>query len=80
MKMPEVEVYTPERVAEFLLNNACTKEEWDAAEVEIEKLGLDPKKIAYTDPDGRSKLLSDADWDKRTEQARRALPVKRLSA
>jgi hypothetical protein len=28
---PQIEVYTLERIAEFLLNNAVTAEEWDAA-------------------------------------------------
>lgn len=43
----EVEVYTPKRSAEFLLNNAVTAAEYDAALVEVQSLGLDPATIPH---------------------------------
>jgi AbrB family looped-hinge helix DNA binding protein len=40
-----VEIYTPERKAEFLLNNAITPEDYAWAVKEVKKLGVDPQKI-----------------------------------
>jgi len=40
-----VEIYTPERKAEFLLANAVDAEDRKAAEREVRKLGLDPAKL-----------------------------------
>jgi AbrB family looped-hinge helix DNA binding protein len=37
----EIEIYTPERMAEFALNNAITAEEYDAAVAEARAAGLD---------------------------------------
>lgn len=51
-----VEIYTPERKAEFLLNNAVTKEDYDAACEAVRELGLDPAKVPFTDPDVRDSL------------------------
>lgn len=51
-----VEIYTPERKAEFLLNNAVTKEDYDAACEAVRELGLDPAKVPYTDPGMRDSL------------------------
>jgi AbrB family looped-hinge helix DNA binding protein len=45
-----VEIYTPERKAEFLLNNAITREEYTAAVKEVQKMGLDPTKIPHKRP------------------------------
>ena len=45
-----VEIYTPERKAEFLLNNAITSEEYSAAVREVQKMGLDPTKIPHKRP------------------------------
>jgi len=42
-----VEIYTPERKAEFLLNNAVTHEDYEAAIEETRKMGLDPKTIPH---------------------------------
>ena len=42
-----VEVYTPERKAEFLLANAVDDEDYAAAGKEVKKLGLDPEKISH---------------------------------
>jgi len=47
-----VEVYTPERKAEFLLNNAVTAEEYAAAVEEVRKMGLDPEQIPHDKPAG----------------------------
>ena len=58
----EVEIYTPERIAEFLLNNAGTQEEWYEAAEEIRSMGLDPGQIEHTDPHGREKLQLEAEW------------------
>ena len=46
------EIYTPERKAEFLLNNAVTQEEYDLAAKEVRKMGLDPEEIPHEKPDG----------------------------
>ena len=47
-----VEIYTPERKAEFLLANAVNAEDRKAAEREVRKLGLDPASLR---PSPRSK-------------------------
>lgn len=38
----EVEIYTPERRAEFLLNNAVTAAEYDEALADVRAMGVDP--------------------------------------
>jgi AbrB family looped-hinge helix DNA binding protein len=43
----EVEVYTPERTAEFMLNNAVTAAEFDDALAEVRGMGLDPEAIPH---------------------------------
>lgn len=43
----EVEVYTLERTAEFLLNNAVTAAEFDEAMDEVRAMGLDPDSIPH---------------------------------
>ena len=45
------EIYTPERKAEFLLNNAVTPEDYDLALKEVRKMGLDPEEIPHEKPD-----------------------------
>ncbi|KJS16655.1 MAG: AbrB family transcriptional regulator [Peptococcaceae bacterium BRH_c4b] len=42
-----VEIYTPERKAQFLLNNAITAEEYAWALNEVKKLGLNPENIPH---------------------------------
>ena len=42
-----VEVYTPERKAEFLLSNAIDAEDYARAREEVRKLGLDPDFIPH---------------------------------
>src|SRR4030067_255535 len=48
-----LERYTPERKAEFLLNNAVTPEDYAWALKEIKKLGIDPKTIPNEKPKPR---------------------------
>ena len=45
--LPQVEVYTAERIAEFLLNNAVSKRDYQAAVDEARNLGIDPAEIAH---------------------------------
>ena len=46
-----VEVYTPQRKAEFLLSNAIDAEDYARAREEVRKLGLDPDSIPHYKPD-----------------------------
>jgi hypothetical protein len=45
-----IEDYPPERVAEFLLNNATTVEDYALAVAEVRKLGIDPATVPHTPP------------------------------
>src|SRR5712691_9429993 len=45
-----VEVYTPERKAEFLLTNATDAKDYRKAEAAVKAMGLDPKKIKHRKP------------------------------
>ncbi len=45
-----LEIYSPERQAEFLLSNAIDKEEYEAARQEVQKMGLKPDKIPHYKP------------------------------
>jgi AbrB family looped-hinge helix DNA binding protein len=47
-----IEIYTDERIAEFLLNNAVGAKDYAAAVEEVRKLGLDPEKIPHNKPAG----------------------------
>ena len=47
-----VEVYTPERIAEFLLGNAVDAEDYERARKDVRKLGLDPDAIEHFKPPG----------------------------
>jgi hypothetical protein len=49
---PEIEDYTPERIAEFLLNNAVGPAGYAAAREEVRRLGLDPDLIPHQKPLG----------------------------
>ncbi|MDQ7794793.1 MAG: AbrB/MazE/SpoVT family DNA-binding domain-containing protein [bacterium] len=53
-----VEVYTAERKAEFLLNNAVTPEDYARAVEQVEKLGLNPKKVSPEPPSGTPRAPS----------------------
>lgn len=45
-----VEIYTPERQAEFLLSNAVDEADYAAAREEVRRLGLDPDEIQHLRP------------------------------
>ena len=45
-----VEIYTPERKAEFLLSNALDAADYKAAIAEVKKLGIDPASIPHHRP------------------------------
>jgi AbrB family looped-hinge helix DNA binding protein len=47
------EKYTPERKAEFLLNNAVTPEDYSWAVREVRKMGINPKTIRHEKPKAR---------------------------
>ncbi|HYV38693.1 MAG TPA: hypothetical protein VE988_23615 [Gemmataceae bacterium] len=46
----DVEDYTPERIAEFLLNNAVDAASYQAACAEVRALGLEPERIPHVKP------------------------------
>jgi AbrB family looped-hinge helix DNA binding protein len=46
-KAPEVEIYTPERLAEFFLNNAMDREDYLEARKEVQAMGIDPDSIDH---------------------------------
>jgi AbrB family looped-hinge helix DNA binding protein len=48
-----VEIYSSERRAEFLLNNAVTAEDYRRAEAEVKRMGLDPDRINHHRPPKR---------------------------
>ena len=48
-----LERYTTERKAEFLLNNAVTREDYAWALKEVKKLGINPKTIPHDKPKSR---------------------------
>jgi AbrB family looped-hinge helix DNA binding protein len=48
-----LEIYTPERKAEFLLNSAITPEDYDWAVKEVKKLGVDPETVPHKKPKRR---------------------------
>ena len=45
-----VEIYTPERKAEFLLNNAVTRDDYERAVKVVREMGLDPATIPHERP------------------------------
>jgi AbrB family looped-hinge helix DNA binding protein len=47
-----VEVYTPQRRAEFLLSNAIDAQDYARAAKEVRKMGFDPRKIRHRRPAG----------------------------
>lgn len=48
---PEPEIYTPERIAEFLLSNAVDAADYARAVEEVKALGLDPEMILHVKPE-----------------------------
>jgi hypothetical protein len=53
VKLPAGERYSLARKAEFLLNNAATKAEYEVARREVRALGLDPDAVPHVAPNGR---------------------------
>ncbi|MEW6777242.1 MAG: AbrB/MazE/SpoVT family DNA-binding domain-containing protein [Bdellovibrionota bacterium] len=47
-----IEIYTPERIAEFLLSSAIGPEDYADAAREVRGMGLDPEKILHYKPRG----------------------------
>ena len=45
-----IEIYTPERIAEFVLMSAIDEEDYQAARDEVRQMGLDPDKIEHIRP------------------------------
>ena len=45
-----LEMYSPERKAEFLLSNAVDDEDYSRAREEVRKMGLDPDTVAHAHP------------------------------
>jgi AbrB family looped-hinge helix DNA binding protein len=45
-----IEVYSPERRAEFLLNNAVSAEDYRRVRAEVKRMGLDPDRIKHHRP------------------------------
>ncbi len=45
-----LEIYSPERKAEFLLSNAVDDEDYQRALQEVREMGLDPAKIPHHSP------------------------------
>lgn len=43
----DVEIYTPERLAEFFLNNVMDKEGYLEARKDVEKMGINPDSIDH---------------------------------
>ena len=48
-----IEIYSPERRAEFLLNNAVSAEDYRQARAEVKRLGLAPDRIKHRRPPKR---------------------------
>jgi len=46
-----VEIYTPERKAEFILNNTITPEEYALAVKKVRNMGLNPEAIPHKKPE-----------------------------
>lgn len=43
----DVEIYTPERLAEFFLNNAMDRDDYLDARKDVEAMGIDPDSIDH---------------------------------
>jgi AbrB family looped-hinge helix DNA binding protein len=48
-----IEIYTPERKAEFILSSAVDKEDYRVAREAVRKMGLDPDRIEHLSPSRR---------------------------
>jgi hypothetical protein len=49
-RLVPVEVYTPKRRAELLLNNAIDAEDYRRARAEVKRTGIDPDRIRHHRP------------------------------
>lgn len=49
-----VEIYTPQRRAEFILNNAVDEEDYQKAVLAVREMGLDPAGIDHQTPFDRA--------------------------
>jgi len=45
-----VEIYTPERKAEFLLSNVVDADDYQAALRDVKKMGINPSKVPHHKP------------------------------
>ena len=45
-----IEMYTPERIAEFLLSNAADAGDYEDSVAEVRRMGLDPARISHQRP------------------------------
>lgn len=50
-----IEIYTPERIAEFLLTNAVNEADYRQAQKQVRRLGLSPDQIRHRKPKSRKK-------------------------
>jgi hypothetical protein len=48
--VPPVEIYAPERKAEFLLTNAVNREDYRQAQADVRRMGLDVSQIRHGKP------------------------------
>jgi len=48
-----VEIYTPQRKAEFIVNNTITPEEYALAVKKVRNMGLDPETIPHKKPENK---------------------------
>lgn len=46
-----VEIYTDERIAEFMLNNAVNSEDYARAVADVKAMGIDPESVPHDKPD-----------------------------
>jgi AbrB family looped-hinge helix DNA binding protein len=46
-----IEIYSPERKAEFLLSNAVNAEDYSEARKEVRRLGLNPDSVPHPRPE-----------------------------
>ena len=54
MNSEQFEAYSPERKAEFLLNNAVDADDYTEAVNEVHRLGIDPASIPHLQPKDKS--------------------------
>ena len=52
MDLLDLEDYTDERIAEFLLTNSIGEDEYQSMRKEVSNMGLNPDKILHIKPDG----------------------------